>query len=1361
MEIIPKLNLNAHPKNVDNNSLVDGVNLMLSDDGVIQTERGGKYNTAIYNAIFAKYGEHFKIVYCIECNIELVIFVQRTNTQADLSIFRYNEKEDKCYFIIDNFKYSGGKLLGTFTYNKDKLIIAVSEYFDDNSQKIPLRVLNLGEFKETDTLHVLDYAQLTNNDLHYILPKVRIPNVNTSIVSGNTHKGWHFIFIRYKISHNTYTNWFNTNEVVYIDDFSNQKILNYYVSQALIDKITGSTTNNANEVYRNSTVERSISDQSDISDYSYIMSFDNLDSKYIAYQIGIVVISKTYSKCYYSEDINIGTNIIKYYDFKEYSITDILTKYNNYYNAKTIETYNNKLYIGNYLEYEDVIDTKNISVNIGAVKRNTDTSITLENIISEKNVIPNITNPDWTIPVYRYNRTSPPVTNIPGLEGGITRTLNGVETLIKPDSTDVQFVYIICELYTFSEASNGYIPWGYHMYKFDFNRLVSLRGDHGAYALNVRENPGIILQPWFSYFKTTIHAGEQGFYPGNATIRIAITQDEIRTLQSWFPDYDFDSINIKDYEYKGTHLDDITNNIPKYTFNSDDWDWDNPVKESNPSDVIGRNFGVINSFGVNFNEYYNFYIHFVNEFGEITKGYNLSEFAYNINYDVDINTDIESSLKDECTIDIVENLNKNKLLVLKSNKHYQVLDYNSTIYKNYLKFKLDSIPEGYVGYFVSYEKLDKSVLYSGYCKVNILSTSIAYVYFYSDKFNYEDKIDFSFNKLILSSITKSNNVPDQESENKNANITLNKGNSSIHEITITNKELYVADDYNNVGKESYIKLTINLSNTNVLTSDDYFGLLVSDNVDNKYCTDVKDLVPCSQINYDKTKSIIVNTNDAFYSKNYIIKYIEEGALFDSGIFVFKGQGDYHPVITPYYQIRYDYLDSIPMESISFNNKPATIVFPSKGVTGTDSDKIGYNTGVIVEPKNSIDLFKQRQLSYYEASITSLNYYNPNVIHTDKYPKTIRRSYPILDESYEISWRKFAPDVYKNIQENKGNIVKVCNSGNILLVHTEYSLFVFDGNDSIKSVDDKIQLASIDIWDINYKELFSSKLGFGGISKEHHSIIGDFGYIWFDSEHYNLYRLDGQMKLAKIDEDIINFIKQFKPTDVIFGNDIINNRVLIMLINDNSKIALSYNTKSNTFISRHTYKYRDSYSTKNRIYLLDGSKQYLVNFVQDNNTKYEIINDVGNQMYSHIDIICKDNYENIKFLDTIQYKISKHSNVIDVKANDYLPVEGINGIKYAGDFIRIYSEYCDTDNLKVLFDDIKEFNNPDTYFKPYWHLGNWHFNAIRNKLKSYLDDGVTIADEHSRVYGNYFVIRLIFNTTDCVKIESLSNSYKYM
>lgn len=1358
MEIIPKLNLNANPKNVDNYSLIDGVNLMLSDDNVIQTEKGGKDNEVIYTSIKERYNEEFKILYCIECNIELILFVQRTDIETDLSIFRYNEKENKCYFIIDNFKYSGGKLLGTFTYNKDKLIIAVSEYFEDDSKKIPLRVLNLGEFKEVDFLHTLDYDQLNNNDLHYILPKITIPNVTTSIVSGNTYKGWHFIFIRYKISHNTYTNWFSTNEAVYIDDYSNQNILNYFVSQAMIDKITGGNTNNANDIYKRSIVERSISDETDISDYSYIMSFNNLDTKFIAYQIGIIITSKTYSKCYYSEDINILTNTIKYYNFKEYSLTDILTKYNNYYNVKTLETYNNKLFIGNYLEHESFIDTKDIQINIGAVKRIVDTSITIENNISSRNVVVNKENPDWNIPVYTYSISSLNISNRLGLEGGIVRYLNNSHELIKPDSVDIQYVYIICELWSFNSYNHLYIPNGYIIYKYDFRRLVSLRGYNEARALAIRENPGIAVIPWKEYFNNSIEENDKCFNPDAPTIRVAITEREINILKSWFPEYDWDNHSI--FVSNGTHYDEIKEKIPAYSFNTNAWDWDNPIPEKTPSNTIIRNYSVINSHSINFNEYYNFYIHFINEYGESTKGYNIGEFKIDIDYDVDIIKDVEIPLNNDCNIEIIENLNKNKLLVLKSNKYYQVLNYNSTINKYYLKFKLSSIPEGYVGYFVSYEKLDKNIIYSGYCVVDTISSDIAYIYFYSDKFNYEDNINFNFKKIILSNI-EHNDIPSREEGNSNANITLKKySNSNIFEYDILSKTLFVADNYNNTGKETYIKLAIKINDVNI-NSGNYFGLLIADNVENKYCNNTKTLIPCSQVNYDINKTLIVNTNDAFYSKNSIIKYIDEGVIFDSNIFIFKEQGDYRPIITPYYQIRYDYLDTLPMESICFNNNPAVIVFPTKGVTGEKSEMISYNTGVIVEPKNSIDLFKQRQLPYYEAAVVVLNHYDANIIHTDKYPNTIRRSNAILDESYEISWRKFTPDVYKNIQENKGNIIKVCNSGNVLFVHTEYSLFVFDGNDSIKSVNDKIQLASIDIWDINYKELFSSKLGFGGISKEHHSIIGDFGYIWFDSEHYNLYRLDGQMKMIKIDDDIINFIKQFKPIDVIFGNDIINNRILIVLMNTESKIVLSYNVKSNTFISRHTYKYKNSYSTKNRIYLLDDSNKHFINFIENNNTIYELINDDVNQMYSHIDIICKDNYENIKFLDTIQYKISKHNNVTDVIANDYLPVEGINDIKYAGDYIRIYSEFCDTDNLKVLFDTIGELNNPNVYAKPYWHLGNWNFNAIRNKLKSYLDEGTTIADEHSRVYGNYFIIRLIFNTTDCVKIENLSNTYKYM
>ena len=110
-------------------------------------------------------------------------------------------------------------------------------------------------------------------------------------------------------------------------------------------------------------------------------------------------------------------------------------------------------------------------------------------------------------------------------------------------------------------------------------------------------------------------------------------------------------------------------------------------------------------------------------------------------------------------------------------------------------------------------------------------------------------------------------------------------------------------------------------------------------------------------------------------------------------------------------------------------------------------------------------------------------------------------------------------------------------------------------------------------------------------------------------------------------------------------------------------------------------------------------------------------------------------------------------------NDYLPVEGETQLKYAGNNIRIYTEYCDTDNIDILFSEFEQINSNNNFTKPYWYLGNWHYNGFRNKIKSYINDGVPVPDELSRIYGNYFVVRLIFNTTDCVKIETLNCDFK--
>lgn len=1387
MEIIPKLNINAHPKNVDNYSLVDGVNLMLSDDNTIQTEYGAKYNETIYDGINTILN-NFEIIHCVECNIELVIFVKSLddNDEHNLYIFRYNEIENKCIYITNNFEYHNGNLISTFTYNKNNLIIAVSEYSDNADANVPLRVLNLGEFNKE--LSIIDSNALNNNKLHAINPEVIIPNISHNFINGNSYKGWHYIFIRYKISNNTYTNWFSTNYSIYLDSFEEKTISKYIVSAYYKDPALINS-------YFNSYIKRRISNNSDITNFTYNLNIDNLDTRYYTYQIGVIVISKNYIKAFNSENIPIYTNNITFSNFIDYDVNSILNVSYNYYNAKTLESFNNSLYIGNYKEVNDNIILKDCSIELSLKQidiENNEDDNEGNNTIPEKKYakyynkrldydeeddededvsnidkLPNI--------VVEQSEIEMSDVTVAAIQGIVIRYDN--HYFVTPDqiydgyfrdyytSKDSLYSYIIFNLYKLNINTHVYVPGAQYVLKVYTKHITYINETNVPFNNFCLSGGYSISKPWTAfnqgftdpYDGTKYFLDPQGYNDNPNPIFIILTENEFDNYVDK-DNFEWEEKGIPDSGiatagalYRGIAFN-IENNslfqsdVVSVDYNAANWDW-HYIPNNNDDVVItppikNYDLNILNSFGVNLNEYYSFYVHFVNKYGEITRGYQFNNFILNLGDNI-----------------YTTKNNKNKTLIYfkEDDSLFTIYDFDRTK-KYYLECTLDKLPDDYIGYFISYEELENRIKYVGIGKT---IENVEYNFeFYSEKLNINDSINFNFDKILYKYVNKDKNITYDVQNDVNVVFSPISGSSSSSvskSIDIIDKALYVADELNTKTTEQqnsklYLNIDTAISNFNQFV----FCILFNSNYKNKYIKNNTKLIPCTNINYDITKSTIINPKTACNTTTSYLYYLPN-MYFNTGNNKYEDiTNTAKTVISPYFSLDFTFIDEIPFESITYNNKPNNIVFAATGI-GTDYPT--YQKGTIIDLKNNIDLFKQPQYNNANACPIVLDT-KKDYDYINNFPNTIRRSEAIKDESYEISWRKFNPNVYKNISENKGDIIKVISSGNILLVHTKHSLFSFNGNDAIKSVNDKIQLASIDIWDVNYKELFSSKLGFGGISKEHHSIIGDFGYIWFDSETYNLYRLDNDMKLIKIDDDIINYLKKYKPNDIVFGNDKTNNRILMSLINNNAKIIFSYNITSNTFISRHTYKFNFAYNTKNNIYLIDRNNKYFVNFIQDNNTNYEIINDDGSQRYAHIDIICKDNYENIKFLNTIQYKISKHNNTSDVSVNDYLPVEGTNDIKYAGNAIRIYSEYCDTDDINIIFNDIKELNNPDIYLKPYWHLGNWNFNAIRNKLFDYMTSDNPNADEYSRVFGNYFVIRLIFNTTDCVKIESLNYTYDY-
>ena len=444
---------------------------------------------------------------------------------------------------------------------------------------------------------------------------------------------------------------------------------------------------------------------------------------------------------------------------------------------------------------------------------------------------------------------------------------------------------------------------------------------------------------------------------------------------------------------------------------------------------------------------------------------------------------------------------------------------------------------------------------------------------------------------------------------------------------------------------------------------------------------------------------------------------------------------------------YDYFE-VPHEVISFNNKPDVTFFPNKGLNTTNERERSYYVGCVVECKNTVDLYQQKNFSVQEANPKVLSWRNPDNRFTDRFEKTIRRSNTIQDESFNIRWRRFNQEDYKNIIENKGSITKLITFGNIFFVHTKHSMFEFNDTDTIKSNKGEIQLANIDIWDIKYRELLTSELGYAGLKHSSHSIDGQFGYIFYDYDSNRFYRYDdGRFKA--IDEDIRCYSSLYGGAhDVKFVDDKNNNRLLIYISKGDKDDVISYNYEHNKFISRHSYRFDKGYNTKSNTYIVKGN-----NVVQFNDSKFVTYDGLSGDKDSnaYVQTITNAGYYDMKFVEYIKYKLHQLDRKVQYNSINYWdsPVEKPYN-KYAADYITINSEYCSTGRMDV---SITDYNTFDDYTKPYFRLGDWYLNLIRDGIVKYNNHSQSVFDS-SRIYGNWFAVKFEFNKGRYVEFENV-------
>lgn len=502
--------------------------------------------------------------------------------------------------------------------------------------------------------------------------------------------------------------------------------------------------------------------------------------------------------------------------------------------------------------------------------------------------------------------------------------------------------------------------------------------------------------------------------------------------------------------------------------------------------------------------------------------------------------------------------------------------------------------------------------------------------------------------------------------------------------------------------------------------------------------------------------IIFNSenNNLYNIRGKAIKTIPDDSNKNIGLSVLDETSEraFHLNIPFLNYIQFPVIDTYYHESKYFNNNPQNVIFSIMKPDEQDVEAKGYWPGLIVEPKNSIDLFSNSQGSQDDFITTVYNNYRDDILNITQFDKTIRRSNVIQDESAVNGWRQFPTEGYKNINENKGIITNLVGIGVYLLVHTEHSLFMFNGDATLQTKDKSLQLLQPDAFDTNYVEIFTSDLGFGGLQDDLSFVIDQFGYIFYNNDFTRFYKFDnGQLSL--IDQDIYLYLQDNKPTNVRFGNDKFNKRLLISLkLSNNTVKTLSYNYELGNFVSFHDYNFIQGYNTKSKLYLVSGNNlgSYIYNFTDTKSYgTYESLS-ISKTYPSSISIILNEDYDAIKFLEFIKYnvrKVSKSNSLISIS-----PVkEGMQ--PYAGDILEIFSEFTNTGEIDINIDTTNKFNR---YSKPWFELGNWNFNYFRNKISTYNGNG---SDKLTRIYGNYIVIKFTFDNKDkvCIEFENLNGS----
>lgn len=1318
MQIVPKLNLNKTPNVVDNGSIVCAKNICLDTTGsyIKNEDYFVKSDITSYN------DSNLKIVGIIPADNELVIF-KYDELHKSSHIYRSDSNGE--YEVNTKWNWSGGKITGGYNYNyKGQLVIVVAEY-GVAGKKIPLKSWILQDrSNNTKDDGYVDY------DTSPTIPTYEI-GYDIDKLGGNLLCGAYSFFIRFQIYDDLYTNWFELTDEIYIVKLveKDNPVIHYQWKQANAD--TGVAT-------INSGVRVSVNDFTNYSTSSIKLKLKILNkNNYSAFQIGYVykrneeTVGRILGKYDLKEENTIVINNNLFID--EVAIDNFYKQPIQYYNVRNVEIYNNRCYIANY-EEDEIENLQSFADKISvSISKKYPNNIYGEHIIIDGET--DIDNPDIPEPE--------PDPDVPseGKTGYFKITFNllynsAVAYNVTTDKAKVE--------------SDGSILIE-DGYDFMYNNLLKNIGFINAYLNNASHSlkeGGYTLESPIEFTHKVY--GDRKFLFDKVSYYVYIGGNTSNTSIPVFEDKFYE-----DYKIGGKHAYKIKVYKDKIDIIGNDKTITIPSEPNDCYIAICCHLHDKNAIEANSNNYcqqsleggftmftsipfqksaIKFYS--IQNYIQLTSDEDKTPLKAPEKFNTDTSNYLNRSLIPNQAYNFFAHfIRKNGSVTTGfkiTNKDVEYFDkdgrliHNNNTYANaiYLpKFTGIDIPDNYTGCFITYEKLDFKVSpfvwIPGTSKNNAIAINNTANLYNIDGLN-GDVIYKDDTKLYEDSDFAGIKITNMEHVNKSTiekrckiqpNISFGKGVIGYNDLS---------NAYNSKVKTLY-RLTDNI----------YSG-------STDYCE--PKFIPSfyqKEVVFYFTKEILgsIATNIFLSPSN-----VSDASVGNIGIdFNIGINNSWNYTNYPYIalSIKQDYQTAAVNFTKTVNNKLEEV-------------GIYYNSSFM--PVNLKDFLELKTCYRSNPVVSYTNYRNTFV---DKFHKTIRRSNVFNDESLSNNFSQYEINEYKNIFENKGVITNLYSEGLYLLVHTEYSLYVFDRTPKITS---RSTLNTPDTFDIDYTELTNS-----GLRDKDSSIKTTFGYIWFDYNTKYIYAFN-QGKITNLSKDITNFLYSIDIEKVRFGVDYKTNRLLVCITTkDDNVYTISYFIDKACYLSLHDYKFDYCYQIYNKTYFLDEDiKHCLYNFDtnKDNIYNYKQLNNlypiiiIDNKVYRYVDLIFNNEYNAVKSIDSVSYIIkheNKNSNIMFNPTS-----EDDNKDLTCGKYIQVISDNCSSDLCNIEPTERNKFND---YKYPYFEKGIYNINYFRDIINKKGIDNVS--DNESLIYGKYFIVRFAFPIDYNFKLEDvIVNIKKY-